>query len=219
VPTSPTHWQQWHAPYEDPSSYLSRRLAAVQAMLRSALDDQPEGPVQIVSLCAGQGRDLIGVLRDHPRRGDARARLVELDEGNVSFARDLAEAAGLRSVEIVCGDASRSDSFLDAVPAGIVLVCGVFGNIAEADIERTISLLPAFCTPKATVIWTRHRRPPDLTPSVRGWFAEHGFEELDFVEPDDAVFGVGSNRFVGSPRALEPGVRLFDFIGDGHRPA
>ncbi|GHD35622.1 hypothetical protein GCM10010335_31060 [Streptomyces galbus] len=31
-------------------------------------------------MCAGQGRDLIGVLAGHPRRDDVRARLVELDE-------------------------------------------------------------------------------------------------------------------------------------------
>jgi hypothetical protein len=33
----------------------------------------------VISLCAGQGRDLLGVLADHPRREDVRARLVELD--------------------------------------------------------------------------------------------------------------------------------------------
>ena len=38
-----SHWVRWHAPYEDPSSILSQRLAAVQSMVRAALDEIP-GP-------------------------------------------------------------------------------------------------------------------------------------------------------------------------------
>src|SRR5205823_8039555 len=72
-------WQAWHQRYDDPGSELSRRLAAVQTQVRAALDRAPAGPVPVVSLCAGQGCDLLDVLEDHPRRADVRARLVELD--------------------------------------------------------------------------------------------------------------------------------------------
>jgi DNA replication and repair protein RecF len=40
-------------------------------------------------------RDLIGVLASHPRRGDVRARLVEIDPRNVAFAEAGARQAGL----------------------------------------------------------------------------------------------------------------------------
>ena len=44
------------------------------------------------------------------------------------------------------------------------------------------------------MIWTRHRRPPDLTPRIRAWFPSAGFEELAFDALDSttlAAVGVG----------------------------
>src|SRR2546423_2266861 len=102
-------WHEWHAAYDSPDSYLGRRLALVQERIRLALDEAPPGPLTAVSLCAGQGRDLIGVLHDHPRRTDVRARLVELDERNVTVARAAAPAAGLPRGGVLAGDASLTD--------------------------------------------------------------------------------------------------------------
>src|SRR5687767_8302828 len=77
-------WQEWHERYDDPRSSMSRRVAIVQRMLRRALDAAPLGPVSLISMCAGQGRDVIGVLTDHPRAPDVRALLVELDARNAA---------------------------------------------------------------------------------------------------------------------------------------
>jgi hypothetical protein len=206
-------WQAWHAPYDEPGSPLARRLAIVQRRIREAIDAAPAGPLRVVSMCAGQGRDLIGALRDHPRRGDLVARLVELDERNVQAARAASREAGLSGVEVVAGDAGISDAYAGAVPAHLVLVCGVFGNVSDADIEHVVGRLPELCTPGASVLWTRHRLPPDLTPSIRGWFQRAGFEEIGFEAPEDTLVSVGANRLRGDPRPLELGVRLFDFVG------
>jgi hypothetical protein len=216
-----THWLEWHAQYEDPSNRLNRRLAAVQAGITEWLASAPPGPLRAISVCSGQGRDLIGALDGHPRAHDVRALMVELDEGNVAVARALAEEAGLSGVTTEVGDASLTEVYAGAVPAELVLVCGVFGNISDGDIERTIALLPGLCAPGATVVWTRHRRPPDKTPVIREWFAAAGFEEQWFVAPDDddAVFAVGMHRLVADPAPFEPGVRLFEFVGDGALPA
>lgn len=105
------------------------------------------------------------------------------------------------------------DAYAGAVPAAIVLACGIFGNITEQDIRRTVSALPMLCARDATVIWTRHRRPPDLTPTIREWFRETGFSEEAFEAPDGTFFGVGAERFIGSPRPLVPGQRMFTFVG------
>ncbi len=109
------------------------------------------------------------------------------------------------------------------VPADLVLICGVFGNVSEEDIRETVSTMPSFCAPGGTVIWTRHRRPPDLTPSVRGWFSDAGFEEMSFVAPPGTVLSVGCHRRSGGGSAaaspLDPDLRLFDFVGDGSLPA
>jgi hypothetical protein len=198
---------------DDPTSALSRRLNAVQEALRGELDHCAPGPIRIISLCAGQGRDLIEVLSGHPRRADVRARLVEIDPRNVTVARTNAEAADLVDVQIVEADAGMSDVYAGAVPADIILSCGVFGNITGGDIERTINAFPSFCSGRGLVIWTRNRLPPDLTPKIRTWFREAGFQEELFSIPAGTVFAVGTQRLVRDPREFARGRRLFEFLG------
>jgi hypothetical protein len=185
----------------------------VQDQVRAALDRVPAGPLRAISVCAGQGHDLIGVLAGHPRSGDVSARLVELDEQNVLLARDAVSAADLDGVEVFAGDASITDAYAGAVPADLVLMCGVFGNITADDIANTIGHLPRLCAPAATVIWTRHRQPPDLTPSIRQTFELHGFEEVSFDGDGSSPFGVGANRLVAPPQPFQDGVHLFEFVG------
>jgi hypothetical protein len=206
-------WRAWHSGYEDPNSELGRRLALVRAQLRATLDRAQPGPIRLISVCAGQGHDAIGVLSEHPRRGDVKARLVELDAQNVALAQAAARAAGLDSVEAVAADASMTDAYLGAVPADVVLVCGVFGNLTAADVAATIGHLVQLCAPRATVIWTRHRRAPDLVPQIRATFEDCGFEEVTFSEAPP--FGVGTNRLLAPPRPLQPGIKMFEFIGYG----
>jgi Helix-turn-helix domain len=204
-------WRTWHEDYTDPDSALGQRLAVVQAQVRAALDRSAPGFARAISICAGQGHDLIGVLAGHPRRADVTARLVELDEHNALLARRAAKEAGLGGVEAVAADASMTDAYEGAVPADLVLLCGVFGNISAEDIANTVSHLPRLCAPEATVIWTRHRHPPDLTPYIRETFEHAGFSELAFE--DSPPFGVGANRLLVPPQPFTSGVRLFEFIG------
>jgi Putative methyltransferase len=247
-----SHWVRWHAPYEDPTSNLSRRLRTVQSMVREVLDgipaaavdahadvdpDAPPDPetIRIVSMCAGQGRDVIDVVAAHPRREVVSALLVELNPDLVAFARARAAAAGVdRQVRIVEGDAAQSRWYADYVPADVVLVCGVFGNISAADRTRTIQALPGWCKRGAHVIWTRHRRPPAATPAIRADFAAAGFTEVAFVAPEGTVMTVGHHRLDADADAdtdagaettdtrtppFDPEATLFDFVGDGCAPA
>ncbi|MFG3705086.1 class I SAM-dependent methyltransferase [Micromonospora sp. NPDC047670] len=204
-------WYAWHDDYEDAGSALSRRLAEVRRRIGEALDAAPPGPLRAVSLCAGQGRDLIPVLATHPRRTEVTARLVELDPRNAEVARSAARAAGLSSVEVVVGDAARTDAYADLVPADLVLVCGVFGNISEADIRATVRHCAALCATGGRVFWTRHRQSPDLVPTICEWFAEEGFAAVSVSSPADGV-GVGVHRFLGEPRPLPAGVTMFEFV-------
>jgi SAM-dependent methyltransferase len=221
-----SHWVRWHAPYEDPASTLSQRLRAVQSMVRAALDDIPgpaahPEPIRIVSLCAGQGRDVIDVVATHPRGPEVSALLVELSPALVAFARQRAAAAGpgvAERIRIVEGDASQPRRYADSVPADIVLVCGVFGNISPADITHTIRAMRGFCVPGGHVVWTRHRRPPDLTPAVRADFAAAGFTELAFDAPDGTIMAIGHHRLDGATAPFDPDRPLFDFVGDGWNP-
>jgi Putative methyltransferase len=208
-----TDWLEWHRDYDDPRSLLSRRGSLVQGHLRAELDRSPAGDVRLISLCAGQGRDVIGALTGHPRRDDVHARLVELDERNVARARQAAQAAGLHRVEVLQADAGITDACAGAVPAQIVVACGIFGNITSGDIQATVAALPSLCAPGALVLWTRHRVPPDLTPAIRAWFGEAGFREESFDTSDDGFMAVGAHRLAGVPAALTLGLRLFTFPG------
>jgi len=203
----------WHAAYDDPSSSLSTRLRVVRGHLSRALDAAPAGPVRLVSLCAGQGLDVLGVLPGHPRGRDVSAVLVESDSRNAALAREGAAGAGLPQVEVREADASRVANYADALPAGVLLLCGIFGNVSEGDIRRTAQAAPALCAAGATVIWTRHRRPPDLTPRIREWFRVSGFDEVAFdALGTEALTGVGVGRLAAAPPAGLPRGPLFTFL-------
>ena len=210
-----TDWQQWHRAYDDPQSRLSERLRVVQAHVAAALDaraGQP-APIRIISMCAGQGRDVMGALVEHPRRNDVTAVLVELDEGLAEAARADASAVRLGGVSVRCADASMTDNYVGATPADIVLACGIFGNISDEDIKHTIDQLPMLCAPGATVLWTRYGRPgDDLAPEICHWFVDRGFEEAQFDASDERSYRVGSHRLIVDPPSFESGLRFFQFL-------
>ncbi len=207
-------WAAWHEAYDDPSSFLNVRLRQVQQRLSEAIGQAPAGPVRLVSLCAGQGRDVIGVLPGHPRRGDVHAVLVESDPRNAEAARRAAAQRGLLQVEVRQADAAAVAGFADALPADVLLLCGIFGNVSDEDIKFTVEAASAMCRPDGTVIWTRHRRAPDLTPQIRAWFAASGFDELAFdaLDTEDRLMTVGANRLRRATAGL-PDRPLFTFRG------
>jgi len=206
-------WAAWHEAYDDPSSFLNVRLLKVQQRLSEAIGAAPARPVRLVSLCAGQGRDVIGVLPGHPRRDDVQAVLVEADPRNAEAARRAAAQAGLGQVEVREADAAAVAGFADVLPADVLLLCGIFGNVSDEDIKFTVGAASAMCRPGGTAIWTRHRRPPDLTPQVRAWFAASGFDELAFDALDtvDRMMSVGANRLRRAAIAGLPDRALFTF--------
>jgi hypothetical protein len=206
---SGTDWRAWHADYADPASALSQRLAVVQAQIARWLDRTEPEPVTVISVCAGDGRDLLGVLTARPDAGRVTATLVELDADLAATAASA--AADLPGVSVRCTDAGDIEAYAGCAPADLLLLCGVLGNVSDEDAAGTISALPGLCAPDATVVWTRHRREPDLTPAVRGWFTAAGFVEESFTAPDDRIWSVGVHRFTGQHQSLSDG-RMFSFV-------
>ena len=98
---------------------------------------------------------------------------------------------------------------MGAVPADLVIACGVFGNISDRDVEATVRAMPSLCSQGGTVIWTRHRYAPDLTPAIRRWFAEVGFAEQAFTSPGVDSFAVGVHRLDEPGVTLSVGRQLF----------
>ena len=205
-----TDWDAWHEDYADPGSNLSERLDVIQRLIADWLDETAPEPVTVMSSCAGDGRDLLGALDGRPDAGRVRATLLEADPRNADRAKIRARA--LTGVEVRCTDASNSSGYDGIVPADLVLLCGIFGNVSDQDVHRLIATAPQFCKPGALLLWTRHRGAPDLTPQIRAWFAEHDFTEQDFVAPEDNFYSVGAHRFAGEPEPLVPDRQLFTFL-------
>ena len=206
-----TDWSEWHDAYAREGSGLSERLAAVRAQIDRRLDEMAPGPVRVISACAGDGRDLLGVLSGRPDTDRVTAFLVEYDAALAARAREDAEAIPAR-IEVRQADAAQSDIYADHVPADLVLLCGIFGNVGDTDVRATIEAAPQLCAPGAELIWTRHRADPDLTPAIRRWFAEAGFDEVAFVAPHEHQWSVGVHRLVAAPPPLELGRHWFSFF-------
>ena len=206
-------WGDWHDAYEDPSSELVGRMMAVRRHVAAIVSEAPAGPVIVVSICGGQGRELIGALEDHPRKADVRGRLVELDADNAAFASRWAAEAGVTGLEIVNGDASVGVSYEGLAPVDVVVISGVFGHLSSPDRECLIDFTRRLCHTGSGIVWTSHRSHDGPAEWLRRAFVERRFEELEhgLVPGDDFQFTVTRNVYTGVQQPFEPHAKIFTF--------
>jgi hypothetical protein len=159
-------------------------------------------------------------------RDDARrvsAVLLELQPELAQQAREAAATAGLEQVEVRTVDASRVDAYRGAAPADLVLMVGIFGNIADADLSRLIAFAPQLCRPGATLVWSRGRKfrrelpgvtSRDLNDLVRLQFRAAGFSEVAYeTHESGGQPALGVVRYAGPPVELWPDQPpLFTFL-------
>ena len=126
--------------------------------------------------------------------------------------RDTASAAGLGGIDVAIGDAAELDRYRPYVPADLVLICGLFGNVSDEDIRRTIGYAPSLTKRGGTVIWTRYRSDDDLFPTVADWFGQAGFDEVFTSDPSHR-YGVGVHRSRVDPPPLQNLFNPFTFDG------
>ena len=152
----PKDWYEWHDLYNTEPT-LQQRLEIVQEYIAYSLNASPDGAIRIVSVCAGDGRDLLGTLKNHPRAKDVSARLVEINSNLVERGRASIESLGLaKQIEIINGDATLATNYVGAVPADIAIACGVLGHVAEKiELNRLINNLSFLSKTGAFFIWTR----------------------------------------------------------------
>lgn len=211
----PKDWRDWHQHYDNPSSSISLRLELVQNDLRRALAEAPNdeyGVVNLINMCAGEGRDVLPVLVNENSR-PVKATLVEYDETLAERARTAVQNLQLSDVEVKTADAGTTETYRDLPPAQILTVCSVFGNIPVEDMRRTVATLPALLANDGIVIWTRAGRNQSL--EVRNVFLDHGFTEMSFTNTTDDMFWVGMHRLASKPAQLhapQPGTRMFSFF-------
>ncbi|SOD70783.1 hypothetical protein SAMN05892883_0423 [Jatrophihabitans sp. GAS493] len=202
----------WHAAYDDHESSLSVRLRHVQQAILEWLDRTP-GSVRVLSVCAGQGHDILGALQARGRNDRARVSgaLVEIYPINAAVARRRIAQLDL-ALNVVQADAGTTATYVDLIPADLLLLSGIMGNISASDIERLVHVARQLCAPGATVIWTRGAQDPDLGTDIRRWFNQAGFEELSCEEWIEGTgMRVGVNRLNTPPQQLHPGELIFTF--------
>lgn len=209
----------WHAAYDDPDSALSARLREVQTQVSAVLDETAPGALQVISVCAGEGRDLLGVLAGRDDRDRVTGALVEIDETICAVAQAEIDRLGCTDRIVVRrADAGLLSAYQGLRPADLLLLSGIMGNISAPDIRRLIHVGRTLCAPGAVVIWTRGAQAPDLGPDIRSWFDEAGFTSVALIEHvEGTAMRVGVERLRADPTAplvsdVRPdGERIFTF--------
>lgn len=202
-------WYQWHAPYDDLLSEQTDRLEVVQRLLVEYFDGAPAGALRAVSICSGQSRDLLPILIHHPRGADVRATMLELDPLNASFLDGALGSTALTGVDVVVADAGATAAYEAIGPVDLALLCGVFANVAPADAARTVDLLPALCSPGATIVWTSYGDGLADADAVVQRLERAPFERVALHR--EASFVVAAHRFTGTTAPLPAGDRIFTF--------
>lgn len=205
-------WHAWHKHYDEPDSALAHRLQIVRGAISDSLPTKVENRYQIIDICAGDGRDLLPVLANYPNALLVHSLLVEIDKNLLGAASSLAVSENVPNITPKLTDASVSLVYEAVIPADLILLCGVLGNISEEDVENTISNLAMFCKAGTKVIWTRNRRAPDATPKIRKLFVNNGFVENAFIAPEHNTYAVGVSEFKATPKQFDKNIKLFTFV-------
>lgn len=212
-------WAEWHKRYET-SLLLLARLRIVREQIVAALDEYPCGPIKIVSLCAGDGRDLIEALTDHPRRADVTAVLLDTDVSSLERGRAAAVDTGLgRQLQFLHADATVAANYAGIVPADLVIISGVLGHVSEASLFHFLESLPMLCKTGGSVIWNRGlvaNQGSKHVSLIRDQLRRGGFEELHYEVTSHNGFAVARARFGGQEIPLDLQRPVFEFAGLEH---
>jgi hypothetical protein len=214
-------WHNWHTAYEH-NPALQKRLALVRKHLLRCLDRSAPGEVRIISVCAGDGRDVLSTLADHRRLGDARVRLVELDPNLVADGENACRSLRVsKHVEFVIGDATHPAPYRAVAPAHIVLMCGMLGLVDLAELPNVVRAMQALCAHQGYVVWTRRldwRDGMRQTMVLQGLLAKAGFTRAALNLTSfgallsrrlGPTFAVVTHRYDGQSVALPESGHLF----------
>ncbi|MNQ86568.1 hypothetical protein D3C85_1017660 [compost metagenome] len=151
------------------------------------------------------------MLAHYPNNDNVHSYLVEIDAKLARESERTASDKGLQNVTVVNGDASLLRIYSDVIPADLILLCGIFGNITNEDILNTIESLAQLSKQGTRVVWTRNLRHPEVVPMIRHSFIANDFKEVDYRTTSDDLYAIGIYEFQGLPQRLND-ARLFKFV-------
>ncbi len=205
-------WSGWpEEAYNQPR--YQQRLATVREHLAECIDTAPKGPVRIISMCAGDGRDLVGVLASHRRQADVVAWLVELNPESFAAGRRRASSAGLeRAVRFLNEDATAFATYQQLAPADIVLACGVWGHVPADERAQLVAALTRLCKPGGKVIWTRGvSKGATRLHDIQSLFADSEWDQTRASLTSDGNWAVVTHCYQGPLRELPGHGQIFHF--------
>ena len=199
--------ESWHDNYEDETSTPYKRTLIVKKLIADYLINKNN--ITILSICAGQGRDVLTSLN-----ADTCAYLIDVDKECVDYAQSYVNKNDLYNVFVIEADASLISTYIDNnIPkADLILICGVFGHLSLEDINITAQSLKQLIKPNGSVIWTRHKFDNDITKEVRDLFELAGYQEEAFISPKEEPFSIGMYKLIQD--TIEPiyDLKMFDYI-------
>jgi SAM-dependent methyltransferase len=211
--------------YTDQHPGFVARLKVTTRMIAESLAAAPEGEIRVLSLCCGDGRDLLGALQDHPRKRDVRALLVDRDASSVQRGQQWAREQGFDGqIEFVHGDAADWTALGAWVPFDVVIISGVFVHLTIEHAQRLVALLPTLCRDGSTVVWNRRvvaaldghdpagdPIPRAQLPDLQGYFAGAGFVTAANEETGPTGHGIFRDVYRGPSVSFEPLRGIFEF--------
>jgi Putative methyltransferase len=215
-------WSGWPEEAYQRERY-QQRLSAVHEHLTECLNLAPQGGVRSISVCSGDGRDVLGVLEFHRRAADVAAFLVELDSHSVAAGESRVKRAGLESiVSFLNTDATIYDTYQGIAPADIILVCGVWGHVPPEERAELVTALECFCKPGGRVIWTRGvSKGTHRLEAIEAHFSGANWRKTRVSITPNEEWGVVTHQYCGLPKEIPATGRIFHFtrkVGRGFPP-
>jgi hypothetical protein len=208
----PKVWNGWPDKIYQDKSY-QQRLEAVQGQIKKFLDTAPAGPFRILNICAGDGRDVLGAVCEHPRRTDVFAWFVELDRDSVEQGRQTAVKLGLEnSTRFINGDATVYSTYRSVGRADLVIACGVWGHVPTPEKPSLVRAMATFCNPGGRLIWTRGvSRGIEKVRELEALFDEQTWDDHQLTFTPNKSWAVAIYRYCGPMLELPADGQIFNF--------
>jgi hypothetical protein len=157
----------------------------------------------LVSVCAGDGRDVIQVLSGELSELPVRALLVESEPELARRGEAQAVSAGVSDrVLFRCRDATRMESYQGYVPADVLVMAGVLGNVpsrAYPDLARTAATL---LRRGGFLLWTQRRFSGAIDAEYREFRAALAANQFLSMFADETLAGPGGVSYLVATEQL-----------------
>lgn len=197
---------------------LQRRRINLEKLLHRAIRiaHERDGSVTLLDLALGSGRQVLEVLRSLPELS-IDAELRDIDDGNLEKGRQLANQLGVTGLKFINADAFDTQALLTINPAtNVALATGIFELTPDNNkVLGTLRGLAAKMQTGGFLVYTDQPHHPDLEmigrkalsrgespwvmrrrpdQEINQLIADAGFEELEHLSDNHALFRVGLAR-------------------------